>query len=297
VAVALASAVAETDTDTDGEDQQQAAEELVDLTLPSFPPAPKRDRGFLHEEEEDSGEWPQRSELAFRASSYPRYRSESGQVTGFLADDSEDATLEFGGDETRTMAVSPKAMEDEMAADEELFNKEPVYFERRASLRHTRGGFASEDPSSLPPVPQPLSQWDSSPLPPPPGGMATLAAMAATRANSESDPLFAPLPVAQRQYGTSPVESLSATPTAYAYANAAQPFNAYQPYQPAQSQAFATAPGTMGAVMRDPYANNMAGARLGQDLAQSEYQTYTQRNWPSVVPPPSTYYLPPDVVA
>jgi len=35
---------------------------------------------------------------------------------------------------------------------------------------------------------------------------------------------------------------------------------------------------------------------MGQDLQQSEYQTYSQHNWPSAVAPPAQYYLPPDVV-
>jgi len=275
----------------------------LNLSLPSFPPVPKRDHKLLHEEDEENSEWAQRSELSFKASSMPRFRTERGQMTAFQEDNADEATLEFGGDESATMTVHPKPVPEE-ESDEEAestprYFSQPAYLEQRAAIRHGRGGPGIQSPFDLPPVPQALSQYESEPLPPPPAGMSTLAAMAAARQQGAADELFTPIPAVTRKYGTQPVEALSANPNAYAYANARQPF---QPYQyPVQSQAFAqpaplSAPGALGAVLHDPYSNSMAGVRMGQDLQQSEYQTYSQHNWPGAVAPPAQYYLPPDVV-
>jgi len=274
----------------------------LDLSLPSFPPVPKRDQKLLHADEEENSEWAHRSELAFKASSMPRFRNERGQVTAFQEDGADDATLEFGGDESATVTVNPKPVPEEESEEETeattRYFSQPAYLEQRAAIRYGRGGPAIQTPDDLPPVPQSLNRYDPEPLPPPPAGMGTLAAMAAA-SQQGADELFTPLPPVTRKYGTQPVETLSANPNAYAYANARQP---YQPYQyPVQSQAFAqpaplSAPGALGAVLHDPYSNSMAGVRMGQDLQQSEYQTYSQHNWPSAVAPPAQYYLPPDVV-
>jgi len=288
------------------EDSDLAMEE-IDLTLPAFPPAPKRDRGLLHEDQEDSDEWQPESDRAFRASSYPRFRTDRGYMTDYVAEDAGEATLEFGGDESQTVSVTPQEEDSDAGNDvadlpASPYFGQPAYIEQGARLRRARGGSLT-DPSMLPPVPQTLNPYDPEPLPPPPAGMATAAAYAAAaqnaRQNSESDELFTPIPTAPRKYGSQPVESLGANPAAYAYANARQP---YQPYAyPVQSQAFArpaplSAPGALGAVLHDPYSNSMAGVRIGQDLQQSEYQTYSQNNWPGAVEPPAQYYLPPDVV-
>jgi len=279
----------------------------LDLVLPSFPPVPKRDQKMLHVEEEEDSEWAPRSERTFKASSMPRFVNDRGQMTAFQEDDAEDATLEFGGDESETMQVTPRPVAEEEEADSDeqsarYFGQSPAYLEQRSGLRRVRGGMSADaisDPSQLPPVPQAINRYDTEPLPPPPAGMGSLAAMAAARQAGASDELFTPIPPVERKYGSQPVEALSANPNAYAYANARQP---YLPYQyPVQPQAFAqpaplSAPGALGAVLHDPYSNSMAGVRMGQDLQQSEYQTYSQHNWPSAVAPPAQYYLPPDVV-
>jgi hypothetical protein len=114
------------------------------------------------------------------------------------------------------------------------------------------------------------------------------------------------------------VRSLAANPSNYAWAGAANPmpypYGTYPQASPLPSAvaAAAAAPAPATALMEmqaqsqsqmyRPYAPSLAPsdtpARDTQmDLMQSEYQTYTQQNWPSHVAPPAAYYLPPDVVA
>jgi len=172
------------------EDSDLAMEE-IDLTLPAFPPAPKRDRGLLHEDQEDSDEWQPESDRAFRASSYPRFRTDRGYMTDYVAEDAGEATLEFGGDESQTVSVTPQEEDSDAGNDvadlpASPYFGQPAYIEQGARLRRARGGSLT-DPSMLPPVPQTLNPYDPEPLPPPPAGMATAAAYAAAAQNARQN--------------------------------------------------------------------------------------------------------------
>jgi hypothetical protein len=71
----------------------------LELTMPAFPPAPKRDRKMLHMDAastESEASWKEVSEADFKASSHPRFQNEEGEIT-LEADELEAGEFRFGG--------------------------------------------------------------------------------------------------------------------------------------------------------------------------------------------------------
>jgi len=262
----------------------------LDLALPSFPAPPKRDIKLLHLKGEiDSNHhdhWATEYDMDFDASASPRFLSNE-----FESD--EDATEDEGEEENEEQGFEEEGDEGQESEEEETVQPAnfrvptpgaPLAPQARFMTAVQRRGLSPRDmhgssESGIFPPPPPLA---------PAFDLAQSAGLSTIPPNSMEDALF--LPVASRTPAFPPgpaAPSLAANPQAYAYATAAPAF--------VEQQADA-AMGLLRPYDPSSVPSSVPARSSEADLAQAEYQTYSQANWPQHVSPPASYYLPPDVV-